>query len=106
MTLATRVQVVAWRSCAFLAQLLTIVWLLSLAFALADLYAVVFRVVSPGDHMFGDRTAPSITQAFVFSAVCAGLLWGSRTLYRCAASRATRLSVATAKKGSDPGVVA
>jgi hypothetical protein len=62
--------------------LLALLATLMFAFSLADIYALTLGGVSPGDPMMGDRFAPSLPFALVYSACCGMASAGSALMAR------------------------
>jgi hypothetical protein len=79
--------------------LTAIVSVFGLAFTVADIYAVTFGGISPGEHMLGDRAAPSLTGALAIAIFWFGLSFGSIFLRRYALSRFAIFRVMSATIG-------
>ena len=68
------------------------------AFGLADLWALLFGGVSPGDRMFGDRSAPTLLQALLIVVAEAAVLVVAVALHRSARARSRRATQAPAAR--------
>jgi hypothetical protein len=67
----------ALRACAVICVLVGFIATMFFALSLADLYALTLGGVRPGDPMLGDRFAPPLWFASLWSITWAVVLWGA-----------------------------
>ena len=84
---------IIWMICSLFSALVAVFSVLGVGLSLADVYAITFGGISPGEHMLGDRSAPTLPMALAIFAFWSSLAIGSIMLRRHAAVRAKGLVV-------------